>query len=103
MLKALRVLVGVILISLLLYAANRAVMDCRAGPYRYDNCLWLRVRDRFGLPQTTFLRMVTLECVGVAILAGLYFTVRFVFPRRDRKSLSQTEPTQNGPSNTLLE
>lgn len=98
MLRTLRVIAGVILISFLLYAANRAVLDCRAGPYHYDNCLWLQVRDRLGLPQANFLRMITLECVGLAILAGLYFTVRLVFPPFGRKSLSQTEPGENGPS-----
>lgn len=103
MLKALRVIAGVILISLLLYAANRAVQDCRAGLYHYDNCLWLRVRDRLGLPQANLPRMITLECVGLAILAGLYFTVKLVFPPFGRNSLSQTRPGTNDPGHALSE
>jgi hypothetical protein len=79
MLKAARILTGVVLVGLILFAASRAVRDCPAGPYIYDNCLWLWVRGALHLPQSKLLRAVTLEFVGLVLLAGLYATARFVF------------------------
>lgn len=82
MLKTLRILAGTVLISLLLYASTLAVRDCSTGPYSSDNCLWLRVRERFGLRQSRMGRALALELVGLAILTGIILTVRYVFPRR---------------------
>ncbi len=95
MLKTLRVIAAAFLIALLFYAANLAVRDCRTGPFHYDNCLWLRVRDRLGLPQSSFLRGVVLEGVGLAILAGIVLAARLAFPSFGRKSLSQTTAGKN--------
>lgn len=79
MLKAFRIMAGAALVGLILFAASRAVRDCPAGPYVYDNCLWLWVREALPLPQSKLLRAATLEFVGLALLAGLYATARFVF------------------------
>lgn len=95
MFRALRIITGLSLAALLLYAANAAVRDCATGAFSSDNCLWLRVRNQLGLPQNQFLRAVTLEFVGVAILAGLYLTVRYVFPRFGGRRLSHTVPQKN--------
>jgi len=67
-------------VGLILFAASRAVRDCPAGPYVYDNCLWLWVREALHLPPSKLLRAATLEVAGLALLAGLYATIRFVFP-----------------------
>jgi hypothetical protein len=67
------------LVGLILYAASRAVRDCPAGPYVYDNCLWLWVREALHLPQSKLLRAATLEFVGLVLLAGLYVTARSAF------------------------
>ncbi len=87
MLKAFRILLGSLLTWLLLHAANLAVRDCTVGVDRYDNCLWTSVRRRLGLPPSVLGRAVTLELVGLALLAGLYLTIRYVFPFwKDRRS-----------------
>jgi hypothetical protein len=71
------------LAGLTLFVASRAVRDCPAGPYVYDNCLWLWVRGALHLPQSRLLRAAILEFVGLLLLACLYLTIRFVFsPRR---------------------
>jgi hypothetical protein len=80
MLKAFRILLGSLLAWLHLHAANLAVRDCTVGVDRYDNCLWTSVRGRLGLPPSLLGRAVTLELVGLALLAGLYLTIRYVFP-----------------------
>lgn len=85
MLRALRILAGLLLSALLLYSATWAVRDCTAGPYSYDNCLWLWLRGQLGLPQNRLLRAAALELVGLALLAGLYLTVRHVFPTLSRQ------------------
>lgn len=79
MLKLLRILTGVMLVGLILFAASRTVRDCPAGPYLYDNCLWLWLRDALRLPQSKLLRAAALEFVGLMLLAGLYVAARFVF------------------------
>lgn len=90
MLKAFRILLGSLLAWLLLHVANLAVRDCTVGVDRYDNCLWMNVRGRLGLPPSLLGRAVTLELVGLALLAGLYLTIRYVFPFwpfwKDRRS-----------------
>jgi hypothetical protein len=82
MLKTLRILVGVVALAVILAAASLAVRDCQIAPFTYENCIWLQVRDWLGLPQSKFLRGLTLELVGVSLLAGLILTIRYVFPAR---------------------
>jgi len=77
-----RVIAGIAIIGLLLNVASWAVRDCPVAPYVYENCIWLSVRDQFHFPQSKLLRAVLLEAIGLALLAGLYLDVRFVFPRQ---------------------
>lgn len=81
MLKALRISAGVVLIVLLLYAATLAVRDCPTGPYSADNCLWQWLRGLLGLAQSRIGRAAALELVGLALLAALGLTIRYVFPK----------------------
>ena len=81
MVKALRIVAGLILVAVLLYAAPWSTRDCSTVTYSSDNCLWLRVRERLGLPPSRVGRALALELVGLSILGGLYLTVRYVFPR----------------------
>ncbi len=101
MLKAFRILLGSLLAWLLLHAANLAVRDCTVGVDRYDNCLWTSVRGRLGLPPSVLGRAVTLELVGLALLAGLYLTIRYVFPFRKNRRPGGKEsgafPTTDSP------
>jgi hypothetical protein len=76
-----RVAAAVALAFILLEGANWAVRDCSTGPDASENCLWLGVRRRFGLPPGKLLRASGLEAVGLAILGGLYLTFRYVWPR----------------------
>ncbi len=85
MLRVLRIFVGLLLTGLLLYAANLAVRDCASGVQTYDNCLWLWLRGKLGLSQSKLLRAGALEFVGLALLAGLYLAIRYVFPRSSGK------------------
>ena len=79
MLRALRIVAGVLLIGLLLAGAQLATRDCTAGLFRVDNCLWLTASEYLGLPpQNKGLKAVFLEGVGLTLLAGLYLTYRFV-------------------------
>lgn len=81
MLKAFRILAGIVAVAGILAAASWAVRDCTVAPYIYENCLWLWVKEGLGLPQSKFLRAAVLECLGLALLAGLFLVVRYVFPR----------------------
>ncbi len=90
MMKVIRIIAGILLTGLLLHAANLAVRDCTAGLNSYDNCLWLRIRERLGFPPSKLLRAGALELVGLALLAGLYLTVRYVFPFRRKPGESRT-------------
>lgn len=78
--KAFRVILGIVVVGLVLHAADLATRDCRVAPYMYDDCMWMALRARLGLPASRFLRMVVLECVGIALAVVLYFTFRYVFP-----------------------
>jgi hypothetical protein len=80
MIKALRIIVGVSLLGLFLHLASLATRDCTIGVFLYDNCLWLWLRDRLGLPASKILRSGFLELVGLALLAGIYLTFRYVLP-----------------------
>ncbi len=86
MLKLLRIFAGTALAILLLYAVTLAVRDCPTGPYAANNCLWLWVRARTGLPESRLWRAAALEVVGITLLAGLFITFRYVFPSRSRAS-----------------
>ena len=72
--------------SLLFYAASLAVRECSTGVLATDNCLWLWLRHRLGLPPSRLGRSLALEIVGVALLAGLYLTIRYVFGKKQSAS-----------------
>ena len=78
MLKSLRIIFGVVVVGLVLHAADLATRDCRLAPYVYDDCMWVKLRTPFGLPASRFLRMGVLECVGIVLALVLYFTFRFM-------------------------
>lgn len=80
-----RAAVAAALAFLLLEGANWAVRDCFTGPDSSENCVWLGVRQRFGLPPSKLLRAGVLEVVGLAILAGLYLTFRYLWPCDGRR------------------
>ncbi len=82
----LRIIAGVVLVGLLLTAAWQATKDCTVSSYVYDDCLWVWFRELLGLPASRFLRAVFLEVVGLTIVAGLYLTVRWVFPGWGRRA-----------------
>ena len=73
-----------LLVAFLLDAATWAVRDCTADLYHEENCLWLWLREQFGLAPSELLHSATLEIVGLALLVGLYLTFRYVFPRSSR-------------------
>ena len=77
---ALRIAAGIIIIGLLLNAASRTTRDCTVGLYVYDICSWVWVREHLGLPANKFLRAAFLELIGLTLTAGIFFTIRFVFP-----------------------
>ena len=77
---ALRIVAGVFIIALLLYAASRTTRDCTVGLYVFDLCSWVWLREQLGLPASKFLRAVFLELVGLTLAAGIFLTIRFVFP-----------------------
>ena len=83
--KTARVMAAVAITGAVLYAADRATRDCKVGPYIYDNCMWLVLRTRLGLPASRFLRMAALECVGIALALLLYIAYRCAFPRRPKE------------------
>lgn len=80
--KALRMILGVAVVGLVLYAADQATRDCRLAPYVYDNCMWVWLRHHLGLPASRLLRMAVLECVGIVLALTLYLTFRYIFPFR---------------------
>lgn len=89
--RLLRIIPGIILSALLLYAATQAVEDCPTSLFVYDNCLWLWVRETLGLPQSKVARALVLEVIGLALLVGLYATFRYVFPPFRRLQLPSDE------------
>jgi hypothetical protein len=86
--KRARIAIGVLMTALVLAAAQLAARDCRLAPYEFDNCLWNKVHTALGLPNNRFLRMGTLECVGIVLCAILFWTYRFVFPRKANSAAS---------------
>ena len=95
--KLFRIIAGLLLVGFLLYAATLATRDCTVDVYAYDICLWIWLREHLGLPASKFLRAGALELVGLAIVAGLYLTLRYVFPPWSKPSASPNEPG-NGSS-----
>ncbi len=77
---ALRIVAGIFIVALLLYAASRTTRDCTVGLYVFDLCSWVWLREQLGLPASKFLRAVFLELVGLTLTAGIFLTIRFVFP-----------------------
>lgn len=100
MLKCLRVAAGLSLVSLLLWAAQRAVRDCATGPYSFDNCTWIWLRAHFGLPQSRTLRTLGLEFVGLSLLAGIFVSLRYVLPPFRKASSSDAAPAETAPHPT---
>jgi hypothetical protein len=90
--KAVRIILGVIVVGLVLHAADLATRDCRIAPYVYDNCMWVGLRAHLGLPASRFLRMAVLECVGIVLALVLYLAFRYVFPFR---KVSPAAPDSN--------
>jgi hypothetical protein len=80
LLYALRIVAGIFLIALFLHAASRATRDCTVGLYVFDICSWVWLREQLGLPASKFLRAAFLELIGLTLVAGIYLTIRFVFP-----------------------
>jgi hypothetical protein len=77
---ALRIVAGIFIIALLLYAASRTTRDCTVGLYVFDLCSWVWLREQLGLPASKLLRAVFLELVGLTLTAGIFLTIRFLFP-----------------------
>jgi hypothetical protein len=77
---ALRIIAGIFIIALLLLAASRTTRDCTVGLYVYDICAWVWLREQLGLPASKLLRAVFLELIGLTLTAGIFLTIRFVFP-----------------------
>ena len=89
LITSLRMALAAGLALLLLEAASWAVRDCSTSPDASDNCLWLAVQRRFGLPPSRLLRTGILEAVGLLILAGIFLIFRCLWPR-DRVVASRT-------------
>lgn len=89
--KALRIIVGILVVGFLLHLATLATQDCTVGVYVYEICFWLRVREYLGLPASGLLRAGALEVVGLALAAGIYLTIRYVFPPWRAPSRSRGE------------
>ena len=91
LLDALRIVAGAFIIVLLLYAASRTTRDCTVGLYVFDICSWVWVREHLGLPANKFLRAIFLELVGLTLAAGIFLTIRYVFPFWRAGAPSRTE------------
>jgi len=90
--KVLRIMAGIGLAGLILHLASLATRDCTIGLFAYDNCWWLWVREQCGLPANKFLRAGFLELVGLALLAALFLTLRYVFPPWRKPPVSTGAP-----------
>lgn len=93
--NTLRIAGGVIIIALLLYAASRMTRDCTVGLYVFDICSWVWVRELLGLPANKFLRAVFLEIAGITLTAGIYVTLRLVFPFWKTRKPTETDRPQS--------
>jgi hypothetical protein len=94
MLKVLRITAGIVFVVSILHAATLATRDCTVGLYAYDDCLWVWVGELLGLPSSKVLRAGFLELVGLALAAGLYLTIRYVFPPWRRAVTTMDGPPQ---------
>ena len=94
--RATRLFAGILLVCGILYLASLATRDCTVGLYVYDNCLWKRFRELLGLPASKFLRAGFLELIGLTLVAGLYVTLRYVFPAW------RSSPSVNTPANDSI-
>ena len=81
LIKIARSMLGCLAVATILYAAQLAVRDCPSGLFVSDNCLWLWVREQMGLPDSRLLHWLVLFIIGLLLLAGLYLTIRYIFPR----------------------
>ena len=77
---ALRIVAGIFIIVLLLFAASRTTRDCTVGLYVYDICSWVWVREQLGLPASKLLRALFLELIGLTLTVGIFLAIRFVLP-----------------------
>ena len=98
---ALRIVAGTFIIALLLYAASRTTRDCAVGLYVFDLCSWVWLREQLGLPSSKFLRAVFLELVGLTLTAGIFLTIRFVFPFWRTSTTSSTEGENSRSSGSV--
>ena len=87
----LRIVVGIFIIALLLFAASRTTRDCTVGLYVFDICSWVWVREQLGLPASKLLRAVFLEIIGLTLTAGIFLAIRFVLPFWGSGTDSKTE------------
>ncbi len=90
-LYVLRVVAGIFIVAVLLFAASRTTRDCTVGLYVFDICSWVWVREQLGLPASKLLRAVFLEIIGLTLAAGIYVAVRFVLPFWGTGSSPKTE------------
>ena len=99
-LYVLRIVVGLFIIALLLFAASRTTRDCTVGLYVFDICAWVWLREQLGLPASKLLRAVFLELIGLILIAGIYLTIRFVFPFW-RRGTNSTREGEKGRSHLI--
>lgn len=78
--RAFRIIAGLFITAVVLWAAEFATRDCRIVPYVYDNCMWLRFQNHLSLPNSPLLRMLAMEFAGITLAVILYLTCRYVFP-----------------------
>ncbi|HXW13416.1 MAG TPA: hypothetical protein VEN79_02815 [Terriglobia bacterium] len=96
--RALRIILGLAVVGLVLHLADLATRDCRIAPYVYDDCMWVGLRTRLGLPASRFLRMGVLECAGIGLALVLYLTFRYVFPfRKVTPTAPDSAPLESEP------
>ncbi len=96
--RALRMVLVVVVAGLVLHAADLATRDCRIAPYVYNDCTWMALRARLGLPANRFLRMAALECVGILLASTLYLTFRYVWPHRKRTAIPADSSPDSAPT-----
>ena len=101
LLYAVRIVAGIFIIALLLDAASRTTRDCTVGLYVYDICSWVWLREQLGLPASKLLRAVFLELIGLTLTAGIYLTIRFVFPFWGTGTNSKMEGEKSCSSGSL--
>ena len=94
--KILRIGAGIGVVSLVMAAAYLATMDCRIVLYVWDNCMWMRLQSYLALPDSRFLRMIVMECVGISLALILWLTYRYVFPHR-KASPNASSPAPVAP------